>query len=103
MRIVALSSDLMDRSRMTAAIDGLSFARNAVECADADIVIVDLARFSSEVGELRRALPGARIVAYAPHVDENAATDARNAGADVVWPRSRFFRDPAAATTPDPP
>jgi hypothetical protein len=102
-RIVALSSDLMDRSRMTAAIDGISFARNAAECAEADIVIVDLARFSSEVDELRRALPGARIVAYGPHVDEDAATDARDAGADVVWPRSRFFRDPAAATTPDPP
>jgi hypothetical protein len=100
-RIVALSSDLMDRSRMTAAIDGVSFARNATECADADIVIVDLARFASEVGDLRRALPGARIVAFGPHVDEDAATDARNAGADVVWPRSRFFRDPAAATTPD--
>jgi hypothetical protein len=96
-RVVALSSDLMDRSRLTAAIAAVSFASGTAECADADIVVVDLARFASEVDELRRALPDARIVAYGPHVDEQAAADARAAGADLVWPRSRFFRDPAAA------
>jgi DNA-binding NarL/FixJ family response regulator len=96
-RIVALTSDLMDRSRITAAIDGVAFARDAAECADADVVIVDLARFSAAVGELRRALPAARIVAFGPHVDEEAAVAAGQAGADLVWPRSRFFRDPSAA------
>jgi hypothetical protein len=101
LRIVALASDLMDRSRITAAIDGVSFARRAAECAEADIVLVDLARFSSAVAELRRALPGARIVAFGPHVDEDSATEARAAGADLVLPRSRFFRDPAAATMPE--
>jgi hypothetical protein len=96
-KVVALSSDLMDRSRMTAAIPGISFARDRAECKEADVVIVDLARFGSAVGEVRRALPNARIVAFGPHVDEDAATDARESGADLVWPRSRFFRDPAAA------
>jgi hypothetical protein len=96
-RIVALASDLMDRSRLTAAIANISFARDVAECADADVVIVDLARFSSAVGELRRALPSARVVAFGPHVDEDAATAARAAGADVVWPRSRFFRDPVSS------
>jgi DNA-binding NarL/FixJ family response regulator len=100
--VVALVSDLMDRSRLTAAIEGVSFARSVLECttaerAAADVVIVDLARFASAVGELRRALPNARIVAFGPHVDEAAATAAAAAGADLVWPRSRFFRDPAAA------
>ena len=61
MRVVALASDLMDRSRITAAI------------------------------------PDARIVAFGPHVDEDATAAARAEGADVVWPRSRFFRDPHAA------
>ena len=97
MKVVALSSDLMDRSRMTAAIPGVSFARDPTECEEADVVIVDLARFGSAVGELRGALPNVRIVAFGPHVDEDAAINAREAGADVVWPRSRFFRDPAAA------
>ena len=95
----------MDRSRVSAAIDGVAFARNVAECTEtaagaADVVIVDLARFPSAVGELRSALPSARIVAFGPHVDEQAAADARAAGADEVWPRSRFFRDPAAALAP---
>jgi hypothetical protein len=102
MRIVALASDLMDRSRLSAAIDGVRFARDVTECGGggsvaADVVIVDLAGFASAVGDLRRALPNARIVAYGPHVDAAATDAAREAGADLVWPRSRFFRDPAAA------
>jgi hypothetical protein len=96
-RVVALVSDLMDRSRITGAIAGVEFAGDPAGCSGADVVIVDLARFGSSVGELRHALPGARIVAFGPHVDEDVATDAREAGADVVWPRSRFFRDRAAA------
>lgn len=92
----------MDRSRLSAAITGISFAGSVADCTApehpaADIVIVDLARFGTAVGDLRHALPDARIVAFGPHVDEDAASDARDAGADVVWPRSRFFRDPAAA------
>jgi hypothetical protein len=101
-RVVALASDLMDRSRMTAAIAGIAFARDPTECEGADVVIVDLARFASAVGDLRRALPNARIVTFGPHVDEDAAAGARASGADVVWPRSRFFRDPAAALTAAP-
>ena len=99
MCIVALATDLMDRSRITAAIAGVAFARDVAGCAGADVVIVDLARFASEVGELRHAVPDARIIAFGPHVDEDAAANARAEGADVVWPRSRFFRDPAAATS----
>ena len=48
-------------------------------------------------------MPGARIVCFGPHVDDDAADAARAAGADVVLPRSRFFRDPAAAIeVPEP-
>ena len=92
----------MDRSRITSAIAGVTFARTAGECTNADVVIVDLARFAAAVGEVRAALPDARIVAFGPHVDEDAAIGARDAGADLVWPRSRFFRDPAAALAPEP-
>jgi hypothetical protein len=96
-RVVALASDLMDRSRITAAIPDAGFARDVEGCAAADVVIVDLARSASAIDELRRALPNARIVAFGPHVDEDATATARADGADVVWPRSRFFRDPAAS------
>jgi hypothetical protein len=95
--VVALVADLMDRSRVSAAISDVVFARDVLECADADAVIVDLARFGDVVAELRTMLPAARIVAFGSHVDEDAAAAARAAGADVVWPRSRFFRDPVSS------
>ena len=87
----------MDRSKLSAAIAGIEFARDVDGCAAADAVIVDLARHADAVEPLRRALPNARIAAFGPHVDDDAIAKARAAGADVVWPRSRFFRDPAAA------
>jgi hypothetical protein len=99
-KVVALATDLMDRSRITASIADASFARDVAGCLTgdpADVVIVDLARFGSAVGELRAALPDARIVAFGPHVDETAAANARDAGADAVLPRSRFFSNPAFA------
>jgi hypothetical protein len=90
-KVVALTTDLMDRSKISAAIPGVGFDLSD----DADVVIVDLARRG--VAEVRAAVPGARIVAYGPHVDEESAEAARAEGADTVLPRSRFFRDPAAA------
>jgi DNA-binding NarL/FixJ family response regulator len=96
-RVCALVSDLMDRSRIGGAISDVEFVRDAAGCSGADVVLVDLARFGSEVGSVRKAAPDARLVCFGPHVDEAAAEAAVRAGADVVLPRSRFFRDPAAA------
>jgi len=83
----------MDRSRISAAIPEVQFTLDR----DADVVIVDLARAAEQVVSLRASHPSARIVCYGPHVDDDAIAAARAAGADVVLPRSRFFRDPAAA------
>jgi hypothetical protein len=96
-RVVALVSDLMDRSRLSAAIPDIAFAADAGSCASADVAVIDLARHGDAVAGVRAAAPGARIVAFGPHVDEEMLTDARAAGADLVLPRSRFFRDPSAA------
>jgi DNA-binding NarL/FixJ family response regulator len=96
-RVCALVSDLMDRSRIGGAISDVEFVRAAAECAGADVVLVDLARFGAEVGAARKAAPDARLVCFGPHVDESAAEAAVRTGANVVLPRSRFFRDPAAA------
>jgi hypothetical protein len=96
-RVCALVSDLMDRSKISAAIDGATFARTADACADADVVIVDLARFGDQVAPLRAAVPAGRLVCFGPHVDEASAQAATAAGADAVMPRSKFFRDIAAA------
>ena len=97
MRVCALVSDLMDRSRISAVIADAVFVRDVASCGDADVVIVDLARSGIEVGALRAAAPSARLVCFGPHVDEGSAATAREAGADVVLPRSRFFHDPLAA------
>lgn len=99
--ILALVADLMDRSRVSAAIPGVRFVAGPADCAGAAVVILDLARFGTHVADVRRAAPAAHLVAFGPHVDEAAFRAAREAGADRVLPRSRFFRDPAAAVIAD--
>ena len=89
MIVVALTKDLMDRSRISAAITDVQFALSS----HADVVIVDLGRGVEQVAAVRASHPKARIVAYGPHVDDDTMAAARDAGADVVLPRSRFFRD----------
>jgi DNA-binding NarL/FixJ family response regulator len=94
-RVCALVTDLMDRSRISAAIPEATFVLDGT----ADVVIVDISTSLQMVAEIRAETPGIRIVGYGPHVDDDAAEAARAAGADVVMPRSRFFRDPAAAVS----
>jgi hypothetical protein len=99
-KIVAITSDLMDRSKISSAIDGVEFARDAAACAGADVVVVDLARDAALVAAVRAAAPDARIVAFGPHVDTELLTRATRDGADAVLPRSKFFLDPAGALSP---
>jgi DNA-binding NarL/FixJ family response regulator len=97
MKIVAMTTDLMDRSRISAALGEVTFASDPAQCADADVVVIDLARHTSAVPMVRTAAPAARIVAFGPHVDTEVLERAAADGADIVLPRSRFFQDPAAA------
>lgn len=87
----------MDRSRLTGHLPGIEFCTETAACADADVVIVDLARSADLVADVRAYAPAARLVCFGPHVDDASAERARTDGADVVLPRSRFFRDPIAA------
>jgi hypothetical protein len=96
-RVCALVTDLMDRSRITASVGDALFVRDAGACTGADVVIVDLARFGAVVAAVRAVAPAARLVCFGPHVDEASAAAARAAGADAVLPRSKFFRDPREA------
>jgi len=96
--VVAFVPDLMDQSRIRAAVPGVVFARDPARAAGAEVVLVDLARFTGRLAEIRAAAQG-RIVAFGPHVDDALLAEAHAAGADVVMARSRFFRDPAAAVT----
>jgi hypothetical protein len=97
MRVVALVSDLMDRSRVSAAVPDAVFASDPAACTDADVVVIDLARHSAAVAAVRAAAPSVRILAFGPHVDDQLLDGARAGGADVVVTRSQFFRDPLAA------
>ncbi|MCU1459356.1 MAG: hypothetical protein JWL73_3448 [Actinomycetia bacterium] len=90
-------SDLMDRSRLSAALPGVRFVAQPAACAGAAVIVVDLARFGDRIAEVRGVAPSAHLVAFGPHVDDTGARAAEHAGADRVLPRSRFFRDPAAA------
>jgi hypothetical protein len=96
-RACALVPDLMDRSRLGEARPDVEFVATADACAGADLVVVDLARHAAAVATVRAQAPTARIVAFGPHVDDAAFAAARADGADVVLPRSRFFRDVGAA------
>ena len=100
MVIVALVDDLMDRSRLSASLPATTYQRDP-DGIDASVVIVDLGRYPDAVAAVRAALPAARIVAFGSQVEGGLLEAARAAGADVVVPRSRFFRDPAAAVAPD--
>jgi len=95
--VIAFVTDLMDRSKIQSAVEGVTFTRDSAAAAGADVVIVDLARFAATVTDIRVHAPNARIVAFGPHVDDELLQHARDAGADAVLPRSQFFRDPAAA------
>ena len=96
-RVVALVSDLMDRSRISAALHEVEFVSDETAADGAALVVIDLARHAGAVAGVRQRCPTARIVAYGSHVDAAALEAAQAAGADAVLPRSRFFRDPAAA------
>jgi DNA-binding NarL/FixJ family response regulator len=100
MTTVALVSDLMDRSKIGAALADVAFASDPAGCAGADVVIVDVGGHADAVADLRQLAPDAHIVAFGRHDNPDALARARADGADVAVPRSRFFRDPAAVVGP---
>ena len=99
MRVVAFVGDLLDRSKISAAVPDAGFARAPEDAAGADVVVVDVKVHPEAVAAERKLVPGARIVAYGRHDNPEALEAARAEGADVALPRSRFFQDPAAAVT----
>ena len=97
MDIVALVDDLMDRSRVSTALPGTRFTRDASDLGGADVVIVDLARHGDAVRVIREQSPAVRIVGFGRHGDRVVLDRAERDGANAVLARSRFFHDPAAA------
>jgi hypothetical protein len=87
-RVVAASTDLMDRSRIEAMVPGVVLVRSLAG-VEADVVLVDVSR-PALVAELP-AVRAARIVGYASHVDDVAQGAALAAGCTEVLTRSVFF------------
>ena len=90
--IVVFAPDLMDRSRIAAALPHARFVTSAAELRHAErdaLLLVDLHR--PGVLDTIPALSHT-VIGFASHVDDSLLQAARDAGCAEVLPRSRFFR-----------
>jgi len=90
-KVAGYVPDLMDRSKVAAAVPGVEFVANPrllVE-VEADVVVLDLSR--PGVIEALSALAHVRTVGFGSHVDVETLQAATAAGCDVVLARSAFF------------
>jgi DNA-binding NarL/FixJ family response regulator len=107
--VLFLATDLMFTSQLLGAAAKLGLklavAANAADAADkltedCRLVIADLTLPGLDlpvvVGAVREQAPAARIVAFGPHVDEQALAAAERAGAHTVMSRGQFHREYAA-------
>ena len=92
-RVVALSNDLMDRSKLVAAFPDIEIVRLIVprSLVGAGLFLVDLSVASAVDAIEAASSAGVRTVAYGSHVDTARLLDATQAGAEAL-PRSVFFR-----------
>ena len=94
--VVLVSGDLMDRSRFEDAVNAVGLQLVAFE-PDADqrpvAGFVDLMNEESDEAIRQLAGQGVRVIAYGPHVDEDAMARAATLGAHTVLPRSRMFKE----------
>ncbi len=103
-----LSDDLLFTSRITGTASALGLTVKAARSAEGletlaqeqipGCVIVDLAHPTLDIAALIPRLrascsPMPRIVAYGSHVDTATLRKAREAGCDVVLPRSKFVEE----------
>ena len=100
--VVIVSTNVMDRTRMADVVEQRGAVaivwRNPGAVSTGlvyevpDLALLDLEHAAAH--EVLRMLvaAGVRTVAYGPHVDDHAMAAARALGADVVLPRSQFFR-----------
>jgi hypothetical protein len=91
--VVAMVPDLLDRSRLSAAVPEVRFVRTVDDVEDVGddaVVVVDLARPGALDAARTLAARGAWVVGFAPHVDHDLDAG-RAAGCAEVLPRSVFF------------
>ncbi len=92
MTVFALVPDLMDRARIDEAILDVHHATPGTIGSlahEGDLVLVDLRRIGDAVS--LAVATGARVVGFAPHVEDDVLERATAAGCEAL-PRSLFFR-----------
>ena len=85
--VAVVSRDLMDRSRIVAAVEATGHP--LVQPDEAALVLADLRHATP--GAVREWAASARVVVFGPHVEEAALAEMAEAGAEAL-PRSRFFQ-----------
>jgi hypothetical protein len=92
MTTFAMVPDLLDRARIDEAILDVHHTtpgRIGALAGPDDLVLVDLQRVGAQVA--LAVATGARVVGFAPHVDDELLERARADGVEAL-PRSVFFR-----------
>jgi DNA-binding NarL/FixJ family response regulator len=108
MRGLLLSDDMIFTSRIAGTAKDLGHSVQTAQSADRLLdlarqetpacVIIDLANPGLNLGEMLADLAGAcavrpYVVAYGSHVDAASLRAAREAGCNLVWPRSKFVEE----------
>ena len=90
-RLVVLTSNLMDATRVQATVPDAAVARSLTDDAlpGADVILFDLA---TGLDPAEVVTIGPPVVAYGPHVDVEALDAAVAAGCRQALPRSQVFR-----------
>jgi DNA-binding NarL/FixJ family response regulator len=90
-RLLLLTDNLLTRSWLESPCRASGAELLRETDAAPDLIAVDLTaqRSIERLAELRAAHPGARILAFGPHVDAAAFEGARRAGADEVVARGK--------------
>ncbi len=101
--IAALTADLMFAARIRGAAPAAVTVQSLETLLErvgegTRLILVDLqAREAvAAVKRVRERAPAARVVAFGPHVNEDALSAAELAGADRVMPRGAFVRELSA-------
>lgn len=88
--VEVFAPDLMDRSKITAALPGCSIVARVADLGQAPVVVVDLSRPGVLDAVTRLVAEGRRVIGFGSHVDRATLDAAREAGAEV-FARSAFF------------
>jgi hypothetical protein len=93
MTVIAYVPDLMDRSKVAAAVPATVFVRDpgGLAAGVGDVVVVDLSRPGVLAAVRAVAGGGARVIGFGSHVDRAVLDAAREAGCGEVLARSAFF------------